>query len=329
MSVTLTRRTALTALGGSLLATVAGRAVAQANYPSRVIRLVVPYAAGGGGDALARIMGPKLADTLGQSVIVDNKPGASGVIGVEAVTHAPADGYTMLLHTLPMVMVPAMLTKPPYDPVTDLVPIAEIIYTPLWLVVSTARTKATTVKELVEQVRAEPRKHNFASIAPGSTGHLMGYEFNAQSKLDMEHVGYKGGAPATQALLTGEVTAAFLDFSTLKPHLAGGKIRLLAVSGSERSRNTPDVPTLKELGYVGFETTSWGGLFFASGTPAPIVQKMSDTVMRLLKDPEIVSKYQGLGYEIPSITREQFAQQIKADRDHWANVIRRADIKMN
>jgi len=113
MSVTVTRRTALTALGGSLLATVAGQAVAQANYPSRVIRLVVPYAAGGGGDALARIMGPKLADALGQSVIVDNKPGASGVIGVEAVTHAPADGYTMLLHTLPMVMVPAMLAKPP------------------------------------------------------------------------------------------------------------------------------------------------------------------------------------------------------------------------
>lgn len=328
MHFALSLRRACTGIATGLLALAAVQAEAQTAFPSQTIRLVVPYAAGGGGDALARALGPKLSETFRQSVIIDNKPGASGVIGTDAVIRAPADGHTILLHTLPMVMVPALLAKPPYDPVRDLVPVAEIIYTPLWLAVSTQRTKAATVKELVEQVRAEPRKHHYASIAPGSTGHLMGFQFNDQGKLDMEHVGYKGGAPATQALLAGEVTATFLDFSTLKPHLEGGKIRLLAVSGTERSRHTPDVPTLKELGLVGFEGTSWGGLFVPKGTPPAVVQTLSDTVNRLLKHPEIVAKYNSLGYEISSKTREQFVTQVSQDRDHWGGIIRRANIKV-
>lgn len=327
MHLALTLRRAWTLLAGSLLALAALQAGAQAAFPSQTIRLVVPYAAGGGGDALARALGTKLSDALGQNVIIDNKPGASGVIGTDAVIRAPADGHTILLHTLPIVMVPAMLAKAPYDPVTDLVPVAEIIYTPLWLAVSTQRTQARSVRELVEQVRAEPRRHHYASIAPGSTGHLMGFEFNGQNRLDMEHVGYKGGAPATQALLAGEVTAAFLDFSTLKAHLPGGRIRVLAVSGVERSRHTPDTPTLKELGLSGFDGTSWGGLFVPKGTPGAVVQKLSDTVMRLLKDPEIVSKYNSMGYEISTKSREQFVNQVRTDRDHWDALIRRANIK--
>lgn len=310
-----------------LLVLAATQTHAQSSYPTRTIRLVVPYAAGGGTDALARTLAPKLANALGASVIVDNKPGASGAIGTEAVVRAPADGHTILLGTLPITMVPALLAKPPFDAVADLAPIAEIIYTPLWLAISTQRSNARTVQELLQQVRAEPGRHDYASVSPGSTGHLMGYELNAQNGLDMRHVGYKGAAPATQALLAGEVTAAFLDLVTLKAHLPGGKIRVLAVSGVARSPLTPDTPTLKELGHVGFDTTSWAGLFAPQGTPAPIVEKLADTVARLLRDPEVAGKYQAMGYEIPDLTREQFARQVRVDRDHWTAVIRRAGIK--
>lgn len=319
----LPRRTLL-ACAAVLLAT---GAAAQDRYPSQPIRLVVPYAAGGGGDALARALGPKLSEALKQPVVIENKPGASGLIGTDAVIKAQPDGHTVLLHTLPMVMVPAMFDKPPYDAVRDLVPVVELIYTPLWLAVSTERTGARTVKEFVDQVRAEPGKHYYASINPGSTGHLMGYHFNEQSHLDMQHVGYKGGAPATQALLTGEVSAAFLDISTIKPHLAGGKIRLLGVSGPGRSQQTPDVPSFKEMGMSGLEGTSWGGLFLPRGTPPAVVKTLADTVNRLLQDPEIVARYRTLGYEIAVKSHDQFVAQVRRDRDQWSALIRKAGVK--
>jgi tripartite-type tricarboxylate transporter receptor subunit TctC len=311
-------------LGG--LAT-AGVAWAQTSSSSQTLRLVVPYAAGGGGDALARALGPKLADALKQTVIIDNKPGASGIIGTDLVIKAPPDGQTLLFHTLPMVMVPAMFDKPPYDPVRDLVPIIEMISSPLWLAVSTSRTAARNLKELTDQIRAEKGKHSYASISPGSTGHLLGFQFNEQNKLDMEHIGYKGGAPATQALLAGEVTAAFLDISTLKPHLAGGRIRLLGVSGAQRSPQTPDIATLKELGLAGFEANAWGGLFAPRGTPVAVVRRLGDTVAQLLRDPELYAKYVALGYAVSAKTQEDFAAQVQRDRDHFGALMRKTGVK--
>lgn len=321
--MTLARRTFL----ACTTAVLAGGLAAQERYPSQPIRLVVPYAAGGGGDALARALGPKLSEALKQPVVTDNKPGASGLIGTDAVIKARPDGHTVLLHTLPMVMVPAMFDSSPYDAVQDLVPVMELIYTPLWLAVSTERSKARTVKEFVDQVHAEPRKHNYASINPGSTGHLMGFLFNEQNHLDMQHIGYKGGAPATQALLTGEVSAAFLDLSTIKPHLAGGKIRLLGVSGTARSAQTPEVPTFKEMGLGGFEGTSWGGLFLPRGTPAAVVKALGDTVSRLLQDPELAARYRSLGYEVSAKSQEEFALQVRRDRDQWSALVRKAGVK--
>lgn len=316
----------------TLAATLAMSAVLPATglaqgFPSQSIRMVVPYAAGGGGDALARAIQPKLAEAFKQSVIVDNKPGASGIIGTDLVIKAAPDGHTVLLHTLPIVMVPAMFDKAPYEPVRDLTAVVEIIYSPLWLAVSTQKTQAKNVRELIDQIRAEPKKHNYGSISPGSTGHLMGYLFNDQNRLDMEHVGYKGGAPATQALLAGEITGAFLDISTLKPHLAGGRIRLLGVSGTGRSPQTPDLPTMAEQGQKGFEGSSWGGFFLPKGTPAAITRQWADTVNRLLKDPEIVSKYTQLGYAISNKTQAEFADQVARDRDHWGGLMKKTGVK--
>jgi len=301
---------------------------AQAQSPQPV-RLVVPYAAGGGGDALARILAPKLGDSLGQQVIVENKPGASGIIATDAVIKAAPDGRTILLHTLPIVMTPAMFATPPYDVVRDLTAVTELIYTPIWLAVSTSRTQAKSVKEFIDQVRAEPKKHYYASISPGSTGHLYGFHFNELNNLTMEHVAYKGGAPATTALLAGDISAAFLDISTLKPHLAGGRIRLLAVTGLARSPQAPDIPTFVELGYKGFEPTSWAGLFVPKGTPAAQVKTLSDTVNLLLKQPDIAGKYKELGYEISNKTQPQFAAQVQSDRDMWSDLVRKAGVKMD
>lgn len=303
-------------------------AAAQSSYPSRAIRLLVPYAAGGGGDALARAMGPRLSEVLMQPVVIENKPGASGVIATDVVIKAQPDGYTVLLHTVALLTVPATFAKPPYDPVQDLMPVVELIFTPMWLAVSTQRTSARSVNEFIEQVRAEKGKHFYASSAPASTGHLMGFQFNEQNGLDMEHVGYKGGAPATQALLAGEVTAGFFDLSTLKGHLDGGRVRLLAVSGVGRSPHTPAVPTFAESGQMGFEeTTSWAGLFLPSGTPAAIVKTLADSVNRLLQEPEIISKYRKLGYEISVKSHEAFVEQVRNTRDKATVLVRKTGVK--
>lgn len=321
--MTLSRRT--------LLATAAFlpfTATAQSPYPSRAIRMLVPYAAGGGGDALARALGPRLSEELKQTVVIENKPGASGVIATDATIKAEPDGYTVLLHTVALLTVPATFDKPPYDPVKDLLPVVELIYTPMWLAVSTQRTSARTINEFVEQVRREKGKHFYASSAPASTGHLMGFAFSEQNHLDMEHVGYKGGAPATQALLAGEISAGFFDLSTLRGHLDGGKVRLLAVSGGKRSPQTPDVPTFKEAGQGGFEnTTSWAGLFLPRGTSPEVVKTLGDTVNRLLIEPEIIEKYRKLGYEIQVKSHEAFVAQVNSTRDRATALVHKTGVK--
>ena len=318
----LTRRTLISAAAWLPFA-----ARAQSDYPNRALKVVVPYAAGGGGDALARVLAPKLSEALRQPVVVDNKPGASGVIGTDAVIKAAPDGYTVLLHTLAMLSVPATFDKPPYDPIRDLIPVVELIYTPLWLAVSTQRSQARTFKEFIEQVRAEKGKHFYASSAPASTGHLMGYQLGEQAQMDWQHVGYKGGAPAMQALLAGEVTAAFFDLATVKPHMAGGKFRLLAVTGSSRAPQTPELPTFKELGYTGLETTSWAGLFLPRGTPAPVVKTLGDTVNRLLADPDLASRYAALGYDIGLKSHEAFVAQVQRDNDLSSALVRKTGVK--
>ena len=302
-------------------------AASAQTWPSQPLKLVVPFPPGGGGDALARIISPKLAEVVKQPVVVENKPGASGIIATTYVIQAPADGHTILLHSMPVVMTPAMFDTPPYDVVRDLTSVVELIYSPLWFAVSTSRVQAKSVKEFIEQVRAEPKKHNYASISPGSTGHLYGYRLNEVSQLDMEHIGYKGAAPATQALISGEISGVFLDYTTIKPQLAGGKVRVLAVTGTARSAQNPDVPTFRELGYSGFEGNTWAGLFVPKATPMPVVQALSDTVNKLLLQPEVANAYRNIGYEVGVKTQAQFAAAVQADRDFWSALVRKTGVK--
>ena len=323
-SLPLTRRTAVASIASAIGLPAAS--VAQA-YPTQTIRILVPFAAGGGGDSLARVLAPKLSESLKQAVVVENRPGASGIIATDAVIKANPDGHTLLVHAMPMVITPATFPNPPYDPVRDLTAVAELISSPLWFVVSTARTQAKTLKEFVEQVKNEPTKHQYAGVSPGSTGHLYGFQLADNYHLDMPHVGYKGAAPATLAVLSGEISAAILDMVTLKPHLAGGKIRLLAVTGTSRSIHAPDVPTFLEQGFPGFEANTWGGLFAPKATPPVVVQQLATVVAQLLKDPAVGEKYVALGYDLGTMTQPQFAARVAVDRDKWALLIKKAGIK--
>ena len=301
--------------------------LAAQTYPTQTVRIIVSFAAGGGGDALARVLAPKLSEVLKQAVVVENRPGASGIIATDAVIKSAPDGHTILLHSMPIVITPATFSTPPYDPVRDLTAVSELISSPLWFAVSSSRSQAKTLKEFVEQVRSEPNKHQFAGVSPGSTGHLYGFQLADSYKLDLPHIGYKGAAPATQALLTGEISAAILDMVTLKPHLASGKIRLLAVTGTGRSNHAPEVPTFLEQGFAGFESNTWGGLFVPQATPQAIVQQLASTVAQLLKDPAVGGRYLTLGYDVGTLTQPQFAARVASDRDKWAVLVKKAGIK--
>jgi tripartite-type tricarboxylate transporter receptor subunit TctC len=298
------------------------------DYPSQTIRIVVPFAPGGGGDVLGRLVAKKLGEQLKQTVIVENKPGASTIIATDLVAKSKPDGYTLLLNVPLIVQTASLFKKLPYDPLTDLIPVADLNTSQIWFAVSTAKVKARTLPEYVAQAKANPREFSYASIGPGSTGHLLGFGLNEANQLDTIHVPYKGSSPALQALLAGEVASVFQDYVTLKPQVEAGKVRLLAVTGTSRSEFTPDVPTLAELGYAGFEAGTWAGLFVAGNTPPAIVKTLESAVRRITTDPEYVEKMKSLGYSPGKLTQPQFAALVRSEYTRWAVLIKKAGIAL-
>ena len=298
------------------------------DYPSRPIKIIVPFAAGGGGDAIGRLVARKLGDQFKQSVIVENKPGASSIIATDLVAKSPPDGYTILLNVPLIVQTVSLFSKLPYDPMVDLAPVTLLGSTHVLLAVGTSKVSALTMKEFVEQARQKPKEHSYASIGPGSTGHLLGFALNEANKLDTLHVPYKGAAPATQALLSGEVSSVFLDYITLKPHVDAGKVRLLAITGTERSPQTPQVPTLAELGYAGFDSGSWAGLFVPAKTPAPVMKRLEDALATVLRDPEYVETMTNYGYKIDVLSQPKFAAMVRSEYTRWNELIKKAGIKL-
>ena len=318
---------ALTCLLGALLP--AGNAQAQA-YPSKTIRIVVPYAAGGPADSISRTIAQRLSEIWKQSVIVDNKPGASGMIGADIVAKAAPDGYTLLVINQLLVQTPSLYASVPYDPLRDLTPVTDLIASPLWLAVNTAHTQARTMKEFVDEVKAKPGNYNYASVGAGSIGHLYGFRLNEATGLNITHVPYKGAAPVVMALLGGEVTTAFVDYATLKPHLESGKVRALAVSDTRRVASTPDVPTFTESGYKGFEASSWIGLFVTARTPADIVQKLHAEVTKILKQPDVIAKFQdGQGFQMGGASQAQWTGTVAADFERWGGLIKKAGVRLD
>lgn len=324
-----TRRSLLAQLaitGCAVLA--AGTAFAQA-YPGRPIKMVVPTTAGGGNDFITRTVAKKLEDMLGWQIVVENRPGASGIIATDYVAKSAPDGHTILFNGPLLVQAAGLYSKLPYDPLKDLIPLTDIIRTPLWFAVSTAKVPARSLKEFSELARAKTRDDSYGSIGQGSSHHLYAFNLNEAAGLNMIHVPYKGGAPAVIALVGGEISAVMLDLVSLKPHVASGKARLLGSTGTRRSPLTPDVPTFSELGYPGFESYGWGAMFLPSKTPPEIVQRLETEIGKVLQQPDVIAKFKDMGFEIGGTPQAQFAAQVAGDHDRWTRLIKKAGVTLD
>ena len=317
------------ATAGAAALWAAGPGWAQGTaWPTQTIKLVVPFAPGGGGDVLGRLIGEKLAASLGRQVVVENKPGASTVVATESVVRAEPDGHTILLNVPLIVQTTALMAKLPYDPIRDLTPVTDVVTTSLWLAVNPQKVQAKNLKEFVAEIKAQPKTHSYGSIGQGSSTHLFGHALNESAGLDMVHVPYKGSTPAVLAVVGGEVSAVILDFVTLKPQVAAGKVRLIAVTGAQRSALTPDVPTFAEQGYPGFELPTWAGLFVPSRTPKEVVAKLHAELVKVMQAPDVVARFAELGYLPGGQAQERFAAQVRDEKDRWTALIRKAGVRV-
>jgi tripartite-type tricarboxylate transporter receptor subunit TctC len=313
----------VTAAAGALLA-LAGTAHAQ-SYPTKPVHLIIPFAAGGGNDIVSRVIGARLASGLGQPFIIENRPGANGFIGPKAVADSPADGYTLLMGPSgPMSVSPAIFSKMPYNPVKDFTPVTMIGTFPLILVVG-AGQPFRSVAELVQWAKQNPGKANYGSTA--ATFQLTSELFNSRVGTKFQHIPYKSSADFNTAVMTNEITIAFTDPPPAIGLIKSGKIRGLAVTSAKRHPFWPDVPTMAEAGVKDMEVTIWMGLFFPTGTPAPVVKRVHEEVAKAITEPDIREKLSGLGVEPDGRSPEAFAKFLAADIARWTAVARAANIK--
>ena len=301
-------------LGAGLMSSTA--ALAQA-YPSKPVTIVVPFAAGGTTDILARIIGQALTTELGQSVIVDNRAGAGGNIGGAMAAKAPADGYTLFMGTVGTHAINASLYKKmPFDPIKDFAPLTRVANVPNLLVANPAQPYKT-VKELIAYAKANPGKVNFGSSGNGSSIHLSGELFKSLAKVDMVHVPYKGSAPAVTDLLGNQIGIMFDNMPSAIQHVRSGKLVPIAVTTAKRSPELPNVPTIAEAGVAGYEATSWFGMFAPAGTPAPVLAKLNTALVKVLNQADVKKKINDQGAEAMSETPAQFAAFIQAESVKW------------
>jgi tripartite-type tricarboxylate transporter receptor subunit TctC len=310
------------------MALLSASAVAQSNYPTKPIRFFVAYTAGGLGDTFARSMGTALTQRLGQPIVIENRPGASQVIALDAAAKAPADGYTLVYGTQSgMVFTTASKKSLPYDPLKDFAAISMLFDTPFYLVVHPS-VPANNVKEFIAHVKANPGKVTFASIGIGSGQHLAMELFASRLGLDMVHVPYKGSAPASTDLIAGRVVSMFEGPTTSAPHIRSGKLRALASSGAQRTRSMPTVPTVIEAGVPGYEMGTWFGLQTVAGTPRPIIDRLNNEVVGWLKSEDVREKLADkFSLEITPSTPEQMADRIRREIPIFQKLMRSVGIE--
>jgi tripartite-type tricarboxylate transporter receptor subunit TctC len=307
-----------------MLAAVAGAAAAQ-TFPTRPIRIVVGYTAGGGNDIIARVVAAKMADGLGQPVLIENRAGAQGIIAAELVAKSPADGYTLLMGpTGPMAINPAIYSKLPYSPLEDFAPISLLGQFPLLLVVSAALPVAS-VKELVEYARARPNDANYASSA--APFQLAAELFNQRMGTRFAHIPFKGSGDSVNAVAAGQVTMTISDAIPIAGPLKGGRIRGLAVTSGTRHPAFPDVPTMAEAGVPDMEIRLWTGFVAPAKTPAPVVARLHEEIVRVLALPDVRERLAGLGVDPGATTPDEYARIIAADIARWTAVAKAANIK--
>ncbi len=309
-----------------LLALAISRAFAQGAYPDRPLRLVVPFPPGGTVDLIARIVAERIAPGLGQTVVVDNRAGAGGAIGADAVARAAPDGYTILQGTGSTHGTnPAVNKKLPYDPIKDFDPIVMIARTPYILVAHPA-IAANTVRELVALAKAQPGKINFASYGSGSSNHLAAELFKAMAGIDLVHVPYKGAAPAVAAIVAGEVQVIFDVVGTSVQHIKAGKMKLLGVGSAQRSPVAPDAPTLAESGVAGFDAGTFFGVFAPAGTPRAIVDRLNREVVKVLGMPAVRERLVMMGNEIAGGPPEALGEAVSQEVAKWRRLVREQNL---
>jgi tripartite-type tricarboxylate transporter receptor subunit TctC len=311
------------------LFTVALAAFAQDDYPNRPVRIIVPFAPGGSTDVVARILADRLGAELKQNFIVENKPGAGGNIGADAVAKASPDGYMLLMGTTGVLAINKYLYKNmPFDPDRDLAPVS---YTSLItnILVVNPQVPARTVAELLALARSDPGKLTFASSGAGSSTHLSAELFKSMAGVDILHVPYKGSSQALTDVMAGQVTMLFDNAPSSIAFIEQGRLRALAVTSTRRLPNLPDVPTLDEAGVKGYESLSWSGIVAPAATPRRIIDKLNAAIEKILRDPDVRQRFAGLGVEPVGGPPEAFSRHIRAEAEKWGRVVKTANITLN
>ena len=312
-------------LAACLLALAAQGALAQA-YPSKPIKMITPYPPGGPTDVLARAVSPKLAERLGQPIVIDNRPGASGMIGADMVAKAPGDGYTLLANASIHVINPSLYANPTYDAIKDFAAVGLIAEVPLVLVVN-PKLDVKTVKDLIAKARGKPL--NFASSGNGSAPHLAGEGFKLATKTDMMHIPYKGSGPAITDLIGGQVDFMFDSLPSSMPYIKSGRLVAIAVTTKKRSAALPDVPTVAESGVPGFDVSTWYGIWAPAATPPAIVHKLSSELAAVVRLPEVRARLADLGAEAVGNTPEEFAAFNRSELAKWAKIVKDSGAKVD
>lgn len=316
------------AVAASALALLPGAAGAQ-SWPSKPIKLVVPFTAGGSTDTVARIMAEKLTARLGQPVIVENRAGAGGLTGSDSVAKSPPDGYTYLVGTSStMAIIPHLYSKPAYDPARDFAPVI-LLGTADIVIVTHPGVPAKSVKELLAHAKANPGKLTFASGGNGSISHLLGEYFKSMASVDLLHVPYKGDAQMVTDMLGGRVDMAFGTAVVFLPHIKAGKVNAIAVTNPKRSTTQGHLPTVSESGVPGYEAVQWFGIAAPAGTPREIVQRLNDEARAVLAMPEVRSRFTDLGFDVVGDRPEEFAAFVRSENAKWKKIAQVAGTKLD
>ena len=312
----------------AILAYAAAPAYAQA-WPARTIRIIVPFPPGGGNDVVGRLIAQKLSERIGQQVVVENRAGANGIVGLQALMQAAPDGYTLGVGAAgPMAVNPALYDKLPYDPLKDFAPISNVANFPL-LLVTHPSVAAKTTRDLVALAKAKPGTLHYSSPGNGNSGHLAGELFNTLAGVKTVHVPYKGQGPAITDLIAGQVQMLYSSIPSVLPHVRQGQLTAIAVGSATRLASLPDIPTIAESGVPGYEAYSWAGILAPAGTPKDIVARLSREIADILKQKEVSERLLSQGAIPVGDSPEQFSAYIKTEMEKWGAVVRAANIKVD
>ena len=304
-------------------------ALAQAQtFPTRPVTLVLPSAPGDPTDLIARVLQPRMSERLGQPFVIENRPGGSGVIASLAVAKAAPDGHTLLLPLSAHSINPIALKNLPYDTFRDFAAVTQLARFPLFVGASTS-VKGSTLREFIDAAKARPGKLNFSSPGPGTLSFLVGEEISRRSGLNAVHLAFKGGAPAIQALLADQVQYCAITLNLLGPHFASGKLKPLAVTSAERSSQLPNVPTVAESGFQGFEAYNWIGVFAPAGTPQATIAKLHDAFVAAIREPDARQKLVAVGMEVVGSTPAELDRFVRGEFEHWSNFVREFDLRFD